>query len=228
MNNRIIPIVLGITRCYLIRGDNLILIDGGMPNKGDVFRKALSKLSIDPREIKLIVITHGHWDHIGSVRDIRELTGARTAIHELDRGCLEKGKERRAPGVTRCGRFMTGMIGSFSGRIRIPITDADITLGDEFQLAQFGIDGSIIHTPGHTLGSVSVLLETGEAFVGDLAMNMFPLTVRPGLPIFAEDLQKVKESWKMLLNRGAKTVYPAHGKPFGVGRHLRHLQKKGG
>jgi len=216
MNNRIIPIVLGITRCYLIRGDNLILIDGGMPNKVEAFRKALRKLSIDPGEIKLIVITHGHWDHIGSIGDIRELTGARTAIHELDRECLEKGKERRAPGVTRWGRFMTGMIGSFGSSIRIPVTDADITLGDEFPLAQFGINGTVIHTPGHTPGSVSVLLETGEAFVGDLAMNMFPLTVRPGYPIFAEDIRKVKESWKILLNRGVKTVYPAHGKPFPI------------
>ena len=64
------------------------------------------------------------------------------------------------------------------------------------------------------MGSVSVLLETGDAFVGDLAMNGLPMRIGPGLPIFAEDLQKVKESWQLLLDRGAKTVYPAHGKPF--------------
>jgi len=45
-------------------------------------------------------------------------------------------------------------------------------------------------------------------------MNKFPLRLRAGLPIFAEDLNKVKKSWKLLLNRGIKTIYPAHGKPF--------------
>lgn len=64
------------------------------------------------------------------------------------------------------------------------------------------------------MGSVSVLLDSGEAFVGDLAMNKFPLRLGPGLPTIAEDDVKVKESWKKLLELGATTVYPAHGKPF--------------
>ena len=45
-------------------------------------------------------------------------------------------------------------------------------------------------------------------------MNGFPLRIGPGLPIFAEDLQEVIKSWQLLLDKGAKTVYPAHGKPF--------------
>ena len=45
-------------------------------------------------------------------------------------------------------------------------------------------------------------------------MNKFPLRLSAGLPIFAEDWQKIEESWKLLLDQGAKTIYPAHGKPF--------------
>lgn len=85
---------------------------------------------------------------------------------------------------------------------------------DELSLADYGVPGRIIYTPGHSMGSVSVLLETGDAFVGDLAMNEFPLRLSPGLPIFAEDMQKVNESWRQLLDEGVKMVYPAHGKPF--------------
>ena len=72
----------------------------------------------------------------------------------------------------------------------------------------------MIYTPGHTIGSVSVLLQTGDAFIGDLAMSGFPLRLSPGLPIFAEDINRVKESIKLLLQKGAKTFYPGHGKPF--------------
>jgi len=59
-----------------------------------------------------------------------------------------------------------------------------------------------------------VLLDNGEAFVGDLAMNQFPLCLRPGPPIFADDLGLVRRSWELLLERGAGMIYPAHGKPF--------------
>jgi len=57
-------------------------------------------------------------------------------------------------------------------------------------------------------------LETGDTFVGDMAINFFPLLLSPSLPPLAEDLVKLKESWKLLLDQGARTIYPAHGKPF--------------
>ena len=99
--------------------------------------------------------------------------------------------------------------------VKFPPAHVDVVLGDDgLSLADYGITGRILYTPGHSMGSVSVLLETGDAFVGDLAMNEFPLRLSPGLPIFAEDMQKVKESWKKLLDEGARIIYPAHGKPF--------------
>jgi glyoxylase-like metal-dependent hydrolase (beta-lactamase superfamily II) len=101
--------------------------------------------------------------------------------------------------------------------VQIPAADVDIVLGDEeFSLAEYGVPGKVLHTPGHTMGSVSVLLETGDAVVGDLALNGPPLRIGPGLPNVAEDMQRVKRSWELLLEQGAETVYPGHGKPFPV------------
>ena len=57
-------------------------------------------------------------------------------------------------------------------------------------------------------------MDSGEAFVGDLAMNGLPLRLGPGMPAVAEDTAAVKESWRLLLDRGATWIYPAHGKPF--------------
>jgi len=215
MRVNIHSIMLGFDNCYVIQGEGVIMIDGGAQNQTKRFIKAINKLSVKPEEIKLIVITHGHCDHIGSAKDIKEITGAKIAMHQQEKEWLEKSLKPLPPGVTLWGRILIKTMAMFLPFIHIPPTDVDLVLGDEdLSLAEYGIPGRVIYTPGHSSGSVSVLLETGDAFVGDLAMNKFPLRFSPGLPIFAEDLERVKESWKLLLDQGAETVYPAHGLPF--------------
>ncbi len=215
MSVSIYPIMLGFDHCYIIRDKGTIMIDGGAPKKLKEFTKAIEEISIKPEDIKLVILTHGHWDHIGSAKEIKEITGAKIAMHQLEKDCLEKSLMLVPPAVNRWGHIFAWIMSRFMPLVHIPSTDVEIILEDEeFSLADFGIPGKVIHTPGHSSGSVSVLLETGDVFVGDLAMNGFPLRLGPGLPIFADDLQKVKESWKMLLDRGAKMIYPAHGNPF--------------
>ena len=99
--------------------------------------------------------------------------------------------------------------------INFPGTPGDIALDDrDFTLEPFGIHGKVIYTPGHSLGSMSLLLDTGDAFVGDLVMNGLPMRIGAGLPAFAEDTDMLKKSLRLLLASGARWIYPAHGKPF--------------
>ena len=129
---------------------------------------------------------------------------------------LEKSLKAHPPGVTFWGSILGKLVITFMFTfIHIHATDVDVVLGDEeFSLSEYGIAGKVFYTPGHSSGSVSILLDTGEAFVGDMAMNKLPLCFSPGLPIFAEDWPKLIDSWKMLLDKGVKIVYPAHGKAF--------------
>jgi glyoxylase-like metal-dependent hydrolase (beta-lactamase superfamily II) len=100
-------------------------------------------------------------------------------------------------------------------KMSVPASKVDIVLGDDdFSLEVYGIPARVIYTPGHTMGSMSVLMESGEAIVGDLAMNTRLLRLSPGMPVFADDISLIKLSWKKLLDLGAKTIYPAHGRPF--------------
>ncbi len=215
MSVDIIPIPVGIITSYVLRGRGVIAIDAGPRGKAERFARGLAAAGIPPEHVQLIVLTHGHWDHVGSARDIKALTGAKLVMHEADRACLEQSLVRVPPGTTRWGKTFIAMERVFLPKITVPSAIVDVILGeDPLPLEDYGIPGRILHTPGHSAGSVTVLLNTGEAFVGDLAMNGFPLRWTPGLPIIAEDQAAVVASWHRLLNAGARTVYPAHGKPF--------------
>lgn len=229
MSSQIHTIKLGFDQCYLIGDKDLIMIDAGQANKKKKFLKILADLGIKPERIKLVIITHGHWDHIGSAKDIKELTGAKIAMHENEKEWLEKSMIILPPGVTLWGKIFFKIMSLFKPLIKVPSTKVDIILGNNSVLLnEYGIDGSIEYTPGHSSGSVSVLLETGEAFVGDLLMNRIPLRMTPGLPIFAEDLSELKQSLELLLEKGVRKIYPAHGKLFNadiIHKELKKLDK---
>jgi hydroxyacylglutathione hydrolase len=215
MKTEIFRVKLGLNSTYLIRGKDVVMIDGGMPNKLELFKREISKLEIQPGEIKLIVLTHSHWDHCGSAREIRDLTGAKVAIHESERTYLENGGMIIPKGVNITGKITQPLFFPIFKKISFPKFKPDILITDKpYSLSMYGIDGDIIHTPGHTIGSISVILDSGEAFVGCMAHNGIPFRIRPGLPIYAQDIEEIKKCWKLLIDRGIKIIYPGHGKPF--------------
>lgn len=215
MKTEIHRLSLGVCNCYLIKEDGLILVDAGVPNQGKKFRKWLKDLSIEPGNISLILLTHGHWDHIASVSEFKKLTGCKVAINQHEKDWVEQAIKSQPPGISLWGKVLAAIINVYLSFIDFTGTTVDLVLEDEeYPLESYGIHGKCIYTPGHSSGSMSLLLDTGDAFVGDLAMNVFPVRIGPGMPIFAENVNALKESWRLLLSSGAKQIYPAHGKPF--------------
>ena len=209
-------IPVGICNCYLLRGERTVLIDAGAPMGMGSFVNHQKKLNVDPKEISLILLTHGHWDHIASLAPIREMTGAKVAIHHRDQPFVENGTPPFPAGVNAYGRAMSALAKALI-HPKLPRIRVDLAINDSgLSLAEYGIPGKVVYTPGHTMGHVSILLDSGEALVGDMAMNDWYLRLTPGLPVLADDIHMVVESWKKILPMGIQRVYPAHGMDFSV------------
>ena len=203
------------TNAFVIKAESgCVLVDAGFPRQEKSFRKQLKRISLEPRDITLIVATHGHADHVGSLRALKGETGAAVVIHRADSHLLQKGILTIPPAVTVWGRFLALVFRVFLSLGRFEPVKPDIIIEQEVPLQEFGVSGKILPTPGHSPGSVSVVLDSGEAFVGDLAVNAFPLGMGLGVPSLAENVQQIYRSWDILLSAGATMVYPGHGKPF--------------
>lgn len=222
MKTKIHSLKFGINCCYIIQSKGTIMIDGGPPNAIKRFKKYLDELSIDPSKIQLIILTHTDFDHAGSAKDFKEFTGAKVLIHKNESEYLENGTMNWAPGVTTWGKISRFIFKPLFAGKKIPGLQADIVMeDDEFPLHEFGIDGKVIFTPGHSPGHVSMVLENGDCFAGCMVHNIRLFTHRPDFPIYADNIAQLKKSWEKLIAKGVKTIYPGHGKSF----HVNKIQK---
>lgn len=211
---KIIKIKLPLANAYLLMGDHAVLVDTGAPGDQDRIMAALAREGVQPRDISLILLTHGHGDHAGSAKALRELTGAPIALHAADVDMVRMGRNR--PFVTT--RWTARVIKPFVDKPFDPF-EPDVVLADQASLADFGVDGRVIRTPGHTSGSVSVLAGD-EAIIGDVMMGghlggEIQATL-PRVHYFAEDVRAVQHSIAQLIKLAPRRLYVGHGGPLAL------------
>jgi hydroxyacylglutathione hydrolase len=195
---------------YLITGSKHVLVDPGPPGSAGELLEQLSRHRVSLGDIGLIVITHGHPDHFGSAGQFKEWTRAPLAVHELDAEYVNFGSVPVLKPVTRLGSLLRSL---FS--LKTDPVEPDIVLHDGDKLGRYAGRGRVIQTPGHTAGSISILLPDGMCIVGDLLMR--GLSARtPSAPWFAEDEAQARDSLQKVVSAGARTLLAGHGGPFDV------------
>ncbi|NJD59038.1 MAG: hypothetical protein C3F13_17180 [Anaerolineales bacterium] len=131
MDTQIVPIHMMFDTVYALKAEGAILIDGGDPGKLTNFQRGLEAAAIKPEEIKLIVLTHGHWDHIGSAEDIRTITGAKMLLHQKDMHFLDEAHPSQPPGFTLWGKVLIEMLKLITSNMHIASFPVDIIAGDD-------------------------------------------------------------------------------------------------
>jgi ribonuclease/clavin/mitogillin len=169
-------------------GTSRLLVDLGYPGTMGAMRANLDRMGVPLREIRYGLATHYHIDHAGIAQELKQ-AGVPLLVLERQVEAIPRMKSSTKP----------------------PDHYVDITMHDNViisfaesraLLERIGISGEIVPTPGHSDDSVSLLLDDGSAFTGDLT---------PPALVGESDARVVAASWRLLKERGATRIYPGHG-----------------
>jgi len=208
----IVKIKLSFSNAYLIKDKKSMLVDAGSPNEADRILSAVQKAGVNSGELSLILHTHGHFDHAGSTAELKRRLGVPVAVHTNDVFMLQQGTN----GVIKPRNFEARIIKALVPKSFEP-SEPDIIIQDEMNLNDFGVDGRIIFTPGHTKGSLSVLCNNA-AIVGDVMMGGWlggaAFGSRPNYHYYIDDLEQVHTSIKKLIGFKPARLFVGHGGPL--------------
>ncbi|MGF7117673.1 MBL fold metallo-hydrolase [Methanobacterium oryzae] len=193
----------GMSNCYLVEDEEMMLIDTGNPvNTKKILNYMKNTLNRNPEDIKTIVITHHHFDHIGSLGKLKKVTGAKLAAHKDDANYIAGKEKPEEPFISKIFINLLKII------YRSKTVEVDILLEENDKIGSY----KIIHTPGHTPGSICLYNENDRIiFVGD---NLTDKGDKIGGPpsIFTLNMEQANESIKKLENLDIDVIFTGHGK----------------
>ena len=207
-----------ISNCYLLLGEKSVLVDTGAP--GDLGRilAALKHHGLKVEQIALILLTHGHSSSAGSAAELRRLSQAQVAMHAGDVALVRNGRNGVLAAQSNFARFLRPFVDE-----PFEAFEPDLVFHEGISLEPYGLRGKVLPTPGHTPGSISLVLASGEALIGDVLRGslLWPNQARPHY--YCNDPEQNQRSIVRLAREGLLRCHPGHFGSFPgaqLGRHL--------
>jgi len=208
---------LGSVNCYLLEADGggYILVDTGGSNKRTQLEEELDRNGCNLGNLRLIILTHGDFDHTGNAAYLRKKFDSKIAMHYDDSGMAEHGdmffnRKRSNIFLKTLIKILSSTLFGFGKSERFK---PDFFVDDGYDLSEYGLDAKVLHIPGHSKGSIGILTDNGELFCGDLLTNGDKKD-QPNLNSIMDNKVIANESVEKLKGLEINSVYPGHGKPF--------------
>lgn len=221
---RVVPIRLPLSNAHLVLDERPILVDVGGPKDAARIVAALAREDVQPSDLALIVLTHGHADHAGAARELHERSGAPIALHAADAHMAHAGHNDPLHPVGLEARLVLPFV-----NFPFPAFEPDVVVERELDLRPFGVAGTLVPWAGHTAGSVLVQLDAGEALVGDTlrggAMGGALNSGYPNVNYYTDDLARERDAIRRLAELPVERFYVGHGGPLRRATVERHMAR---
>jgi hydroxyacylglutathione hydrolase len=209
--NEIFQVLSGRNNCFLIPSEKgNMLIDTGLEFAYSSLRKDIEHLHLATGKIDYLILTHTHFDHCRNARAIQAEYGSQIVVGEKEADFVEEGYTPIPKGTFTFTKFLVHIGNKLgSGWFSYEPFSADIRVEDHFNLMDGDLKIDLISTPGHSTGSISIIVDDEIALVGDVMLNMFGDAI---FPPFADDIPEMICSWEKLLNTSCRLFLPGHRK----------------
>jgi len=206
---KVIKVLAGRSNVFLVTsGEKNILVDTSPGSLWKKLDKRLKNLHI--QSIDYLVITHAHYDHAENAFRLKTRYKALVIVHRSEANDLASGGNWKVDGTNAFARLMVKILGKLvAGKMPFEPCPPDLLVDEKMELNSPGLNAYVLHTPGHTPGSISLVVDDEIALVGDCMFGVFKGSV---FPPFALDTRQMIESWGKLLNTGCRIFLPSHGK----------------
>lgn len=191
----------------ITRNGRTLLVDTGISFDRSRIAHALERKGLIP---EAVILTHTHFDHAGNAAWLQAEYGAEVVVQEAESRMLATGDTPIPEGTYSVTRGLVSIGRKVAPVFKYDPCTADHVFSDHFDLNRFGINGFIIHTPGHSPGGATVVIDDEIAIAGDSVIGTIPGSP---FPPFADDVPLLISSWKRIIDTGCTSFLPGHGKP---------------
>jgi hydroxyacylglutathione hydrolase len=204
----------GRSSVYLVSSDDAsILVDTSWKNARRRLTGILDNLGfLEGRLLDALLLTHTHFDHAENAAFIHQRYQPQLIVQSDESELLRAGQNPRLHGTVVWTRGLNPLMGDWvQPFVHYEPVEPDLVFDERLDLRPLGIDAEIVHTPGHSPGSASLIVSSEIALCGDAVYGMFP---GAAFPPYGDDERLLVQSWKKLLDSGCRLYLPAHGRPI--------------
>jgi len=206
--SQITRVLAGRSNVFLLSsGEKYILIDTSPGRRWKKLDRRLRRLKVG--RLEALILTHSHYDHAGCAARVKDKYKAWVFAHREEGSFLAKGENAVIRGTILPTRLLVDHLAKYlAPLVSYQPCRPDVLVEGKFRLDEFGFDAYLLPTPGHSPGSMSVIVDDEIAVVGDAMFGVFPGSV---FPPYAADTGRMVESWGKLLAAPCRLFLPAHG-----------------